>query len=150
MYSILYHNHPPTMITQVCEPMNVAPITIHDKQLKHRSLQGFSIPTEDDYLESRKPVLVNNDCRIILAAPRKSMTEYFYKNADADECIFIHVGSGTLKTMYGDIRFEYGDYLVIPRGTIYQLEFDTTDNRLFIVESSSPILTPRRYRNDGG
>ncbi|MBP6569262.1 MAG: homogentisate 1,2-dioxygenase, partial [Saprospiraceae bacterium] len=110
MYSLLYHNHPPTMITQVGEPMNVAPITIHDKQLKHRSLQGFSIPTEDDYLESRKPVLVNNDCRIILAAPRKSMTEYFYKNADADECIFIHVGSGTLKTMYGDIRFEYGDY----------------------------------------
>jgi homogentisate 1,2-dioxygenase len=52
--------------------------------------------------------------------------------------------------MYGDIRFEYGDYLVIPRGTIYQLEFDTTDNRLFIVESSSPILTPRRYRNDFG
>ena len=150
MYSLLYHNHPPTMITQVGEPMNVAPITIHDKQLKHRSLQGFSIPTEDDYLESRKPVLVNNDCRIILAAPRKSMTEYFYKNADADECIFIHVGSGTLKTMYGDIRFEYGDYLVIPRGTIYQLEFDTTDNRLFIVESSSPILTPRRYRNDFG
>ena len=78
------------------------------------------------------------------------MTDYFYKNADADECIFVHVGSGILKTMYGDIRFEYGDYLVIPRGTIYQLEFDTTDNRLFIVESSSPILTPKRYRNDFG
>jgi homogentisate 1,2-dioxygenase len=138
------------MITQVGEPINIAPVTIHNKQLKHRSLQGFNIMPEDDYLDSRKPVLVNNDCRIILAAPRNSMTDYFYKNADADECIFVHVGSGTLKTMYGDIRFEYGDYLVIPRGTIYQLEFDTTDNRLFIVESTSPILTPRRYRNDFG
>ncbi len=150
MYSLLYHNYPPTMITQVGEPVNIAPITIHDKQLKHRSLQGFNITPEDDYLDSRKPVLVNNDCRIILSSPRKSMTDYFYKNADADECIFVHIGSGTLKTMYGDIRFEYGDYLVIPRGTIYQLEFDTPDNRLFIVESSTPILTPKRYRNEFG
>lgn len=150
MYSLLYHNHPPTMITQVGEPIHVGPTTIHDKQLKHRSLKGFDVTPEEDYLDSRKPVLVNSDCRIILASPMLSMTEYFYKNADADECIFVHVGTGILKTMYGDIRFGYGDYLVIPRGTIYQLEFDTTDNRLFIVESSSPILTPKRYRNDFG
>jgi homogentisate 1,2-dioxygenase len=150
LYSILYHNHPPTLITQIGDPVSVAPVTIHDKQLKHRSLKGFDIMPEDDFLESRKPVLVNNDCKIILAAPRRSMEDYFYKNADADECIFVHVGSGTLKTMYGDIRFEYGDYLVIPRGTIYQMEFDTPDNRLFIVESTSPIMTPRRYRNEFG
>jgi homogentisate 1,2-dioxygenase len=150
MYSLLYHQHPPTMITQVGEPIDLSPKIIHDRQLKHRSLQGFQITPEEDYLDSRKPVLVNQDCKIILASPRKSMTDYFYKNADADECIFVHVGTGTLKTMYGDIRFEYGDYLVIPRGTIYQLEFDTPDNRLFIVESSTPILTPRRYRNDFG
>ncbi|MBL0025469.1 MAG: homogentisate 1,2-dioxygenase [Saprospiraceae bacterium] len=150
MYSLLYHNHPPTMITQVGEPMDVSPVTIHDKQLKHRSLNGFNITPEVDYLDSRKPVLVNNECRIILAAPKSGMTEYFYKNADADECIFVHVGSGILKTMYGDIGFEYGDYLIIPRGTIYQLEFYTEDNRLLIVESTSPILTPKRYRNDFG
>ena len=150
VYSILYHNQPPTLITQVGDPVSIAPATIHDKQLKHRSLKGFDIVPEDDYLDSRKPVLVNNDCKIILASPRKSMEDYFYKNADADECIFVHVGSGTLKTMYGDIRFEYGDYLVIPRGTIYQMDFDSWDNRLFIVESTSPIMTPRRYRNDFG
>ncbi len=150
MYSLLYHNYPPTMITQVGEPIHVGPVTIHDKQLKHRSLNGFNITPEEDYLDSRKPVLVNSDCRIILSSPLTSMTEYFYKNADADECIFVHVGSGILKTMYGDIRFGYGDYLVIPRGTIYQLEFDTSENRLFIVESTSPILTPKRYRNDFG
>lgn len=150
MYSLLYHNHPPTMITQVGEPIDMSPTIIHDRQLKHRSLQGFQIAPEEDYLDSRKPVLVNNECKITLSAPTRSMTEYYYKNADADECIFIHVGSGTLKTMYGNISFEYGDYLVIPRGTIYQLEFDTKDNRLLIVESTTPILTPRRYRNDFG
>ena len=150
MYSILYHNHSPTMITQVGDPIDLRPVTIHDKQLKHRSLKGFDISPEEDYLDSRKPVLVNSDCRIILSAPMSGTMDYFYKNADADECIFVHEGTGVLKTMYGDIRFEYGDYLVIPRGTIYQLEFDTSANRLFIVESTSPIVTPKRYRNAFG
>lgn len=101
-------------------------------------------------MESRKPVLVNADLHISLAAPRKSMTDYFYKNSQADEVIFIHEGSGTLQTGFGSIRFAYGDYLVVPRGTIYQMQFDTPENRLFIVESFSPIRTPKRYRNEWG
>jgi homogentisate 1,2-dioxygenase len=149
-YSNLYRCHPPTQIVQVGDPFSVAPKAIHDKQLKHRSLLGFDIKPEDDYLKSRKCVLMNNDCKIILAAPRKSTTDYFFKNADADECIFVHVGSGVLKTMYGNISFGYGDYLVIPRGTIYQFEFASEDNRLLIVESYSPIITPNRYRNKFG
>jgi homogentisate 1,2-dioxygenase len=92
-------------------------------------------------------VLTNSDCTIILAAPRKSVTDYFYKNTDADELIFVHKGSGTLKTFLGNIPFGYGDYLLVPRGVIYQMEFDGPENRLFIVESNHPIYTPKRYRN---
>ena len=150
LHSLLYHVNAPTQIVQVGEPYSVAPKVVADKQLKHRSLKGFSVAPEDDYLKSRKPVLVNDDCKIILSAPRKSMTDYFFKNADADECIFIHKGNGRLKTMYGQVEFEYGDYVVVPRGTVYQLEFDQEDNRLFIVESYSPIITPKRYRNNFG
>jgi homogentisate 1,2-dioxygenase len=149
-YSLLYHCHPPTRIMQVGEPYSVAPITIHDKQLKHRCLNGFEIKPEADYLKSRKPVLVNADCSIILAAPLHGNKDYFFKNADADEVIFIHKGEGTLKTMYGNLGFSYGDYLVIPRGTIYQFEFNDSDNRLLIVESYSAVETPKRYRNDFG
>lgn len=149
-HTLLYHINAPTQIVQVGDPYSVAPKVVVDKQLKHRSLKGFQVPPEDDYLKSRKPVLVNNDCKIVLAAPRKSMTDYFFKNADADEVIFIHEGSGRLNTMYGALPFEYGDYVVVPRGTTYQMEFDGTDNRLFIVESTSPVVTPKRYRNDFG
>lgn len=150
MYSLLYHCNPPTQIVQVGDPISVAPKIVSDNQLKHRSLKGFQIPSEDDYLKSRKAVLVNTDCQIILAAPRKSTTNYFFKNADADEVIFVHVGSGTLKSMYGSLDFSYGDYLVIPRGTVYQLHFNDENNRFFIVESYSPVLTPKRYRNAFG
>jgi len=149
-YSLLYHVHPPTTIIGTDAPINVMPQVAEEKMLKHRSLEGFQVKPEKDYLQSRKPVLVNNDCHIVLAAPQESMTGYFYKNADADEMIFVHEGSGTLKTMYGNLDFAYGDYLVIPRGTIYQMEFATPDNRLFIVESFSPIRYPKRYMSKYG
>jgi homogentisate 1,2-dioxygenase len=149
-YSLLYHCHPPTQIVQVGDPYSIAPKTIHDKQLKHRCLKGFEVKPEADFLKSRKAVLVNNDCRIILAAPSQGTEGYFYKNADADEVLFIHEGTGRLKTMYGQLPFAYGDYVVVPRGTVYQIEFDTPHNRLFIVESFGPITTPKRYRNAFG
>jgi homogentisate 1,2-dioxygenase len=149
-YSLLYHSHPPTQIIQTDEPYSVMPKVAEEKMLKHRSFEGFQIKPEADYLKSRKPVLVNIDCHIVLAAPQQSTTTYFYKNADADELIFIHQGSGKLLTQYGELVFGYGDYLVIPRGTIYQIQFSTSHNRLLIVESFSPIRYPKRYVSNHG
>ena len=91
--------------------------------------------------------MMNNDVHIGLASPRHSVTEYFYKNADADEMLFIHRGTGRLRTMFGAVPFEYGDYLIIPRGMIYQMQFDTEDNLILFAESFHPIYTPKRYRN---
>ncbi len=149
-YSLLYHTHPPTAIIKTGEPIPVAPVIAEEKMLKHRSFEGFQIEPQKDYLQSRKPVLVNNDCSISLAAPQESLQDYFYKNADADELIFIHEGSGKLLTQYGEISFAYGDYMLIPRGTIYQVHFDSNDNRLFIVESFSPIRFPKKYLSKYG
>ena len=150
LYSLVYHAYPPTIVKTLGEPYSVEPKIAREKHLKHTSLIGFNVQPEDDYLQSRKPVLVNSDLHISLAAPRQSMTDYFYKNSQADEVVFIHEGTGTLKTGFGNIKFGYGDYLVIPRGTIYQMEFDGTANRLFIIESFSPIRAPKRYRNQYG
>ncbi len=149
-HSLLYHVNAPTQIVQVGDPYSVAPRVLAAKQLKHRSLKGFAIEATDDYLKSRTPILVNADCQLSLAAPRKSMDDYFFKNADADEVLFVHEGSGLLRSMYGNLPFEPGDYVVIPRGTLYQLVFDSPENRLFIIESHGPITTPRRYRNEFG
>jgi homogentisate 1,2-dioxygenase len=138
------------MVREIGKSKNVAPEIAIDKNLKSYRLHGFQVKPADDYLESRTPVLVNSDCYISLAAPRKSLTEYFYKNTDADEMIFVHRGSGTLRTFLGKIPFTPGDYLLVPRGMIYQIDFDQEDNRLFIVESFSPMYTPKRYRNHFG
>lgn len=149
-YSILYHTYEPTRIISCDEPLDVSPRIAEEKMLKHRSFEGFKVQPEDDYLKSRKPILVNSDCNIVLAAPRKSMTDYFYKNADGDEMIFVHEGSGTVKTCYGELPFGYGDYIVLPRGTIYQIHFNDEKNRLFIVESFHPLRYPKRYMSKYG
>ena len=150
VYSLIYHAYAPTLVKSVGEPFSREPKIAFQRFLRHQSFEGFHVRPEDDYIESKKAVLVNNDLHISLAAPRKSISEYFLKNADADELIFVHEGSGVLKTIYGNIKFGYGDYLVIPRGTIFQLHFDDSNNRLLIVDSFSPIETPRQYRNAYG
>jgi homogentisate 1,2-dioxygenase len=148
--SLLYHVYPPTQIIKTEKPVNVAPQIAEEKMLSHRSFDGFKIKPATDYLDSRIPVLVNNDVHIVLAAPRQSTAGYYYKNADADEMLFVHEGSGILKTMYGELVFGEGDYLVIPRGTIYQIQFNDENNRLFIVESFSPIRFPKKYLSKYG
>ena len=147
MSSLLYHIHRPTQVKEILGSHDVSPAIAEAKNMRARKLVGFDVAPADDYLASRQPLLVNSDIHIGLAAPRQSQREYFYKNADADELLFVHRGTGTLRTLVGNIRFEYGDYLVIPRGMIYQIEFDGEDNRLLYAESFHPIYTPKRYRN---
>lgn len=147
MSSLLYHVNRPTMVAEIGDSIDMTPKIAVDRNIKARKLLGYDVAPEDDFLDSRKAMLVNNDVHIGVAAPKKSMTEYFYKNADADEMLFIHKGTGTLKTLLGQIKFEYGDYLIIPRGMIYQIEFDTEDNRILWAESFHPIYSPKRYRN---
>ena len=148
--SLSYHIHRPTQVKEILNSYSVQPKIAINKNIKSLLLKGFDIKSTADFLESRKTVLLNSDCLIGLAAPTESLTKYFYKNADADEMIFIHKGKGKLRTFLGNINFEYGDYLMIPRGMIYQIEFETKDNRLFYVESFAPFYTPKRYKSSSG
>jgi homogentisate 1,2-dioxygenase len=147
MSTLMYQVHRPTMVKELLSETDVKPKVAIEKSIKARLLKGFEVKPEDDFLDSRKALLVNNDIYIGLAAPKKSLRSYFYKNADADEMLFVHRGTGTLRTQLGNIHFEYGDYLIIPRGIIYQIDFDTEDNKLLYAESFHPIYTPKRYRN---
>jgi len=147
--SLVYHIHPPTCVRQKGKPYSVKPGIEIDNSLNAMSFMGYDIAPAADYLESRKTLLVNSSMHIGLAAP-KSSTPYFFKNADADELLFIHKGSGTLHTMFGQLPFKYGDYILIPRGTVYKIDFDTEDNKILYIESFAPVYTPKRYRNDFG
>ena len=128
-----YHVHAPTRVAEVGESVSMTAEIAVENNIKSRMLKGWDVEPKDDYLESRVPVLVNNDVQLILSAPRKSLRAYFYKNTDADELIFVHKGTGKLRTHLGNIDFKYGDYLVIPRGMIYQIDFELHLEELFLV-----------------
>ncbi len=145
--SLLYHIHRPTQVMHVKAPQDIKPVVITESHMTSRKLKGFNVAPSTDFLESRKTLMVNSDVHIGVAAPSDSLTDYFYKNADADEMIFVHKGSGTLRSFLGNIDFEPGDYIIIPRGMIYQISFNNAENRLFYAESFHPIYTPKRYRN---
>lgn len=148
IYSLIYHSYPPTLVKDIGEPFSVEPRIAMQKNMRHRAYLTFG-DYEADYIKSRRILLMNSDVQIGTQAPSAN-TGYFFKNSDADEVIFIHEGSGKMLSIYGELKFGYGDYIVIPRGTIYRMEFDSDKNRHFVVESPTPITTPKRYRNEHG
>ena len=147
MSTLLYHLHRPTQVKDIIKSYSVKPKVAIEKNMKAYLLDAFKAPKIADLIDSRLSILVNNDLNIMLSAPTNKSEDYFYKNTDGDEIIFVHKGKGTLRTFIGNIQFKEGDYLVIPRGTIYKINFDTNENRHFIVESYNPVYTPKRYRN---
>jgi len=151
IYSLLYHIQPPTQVKEIKEPLRFAPSVIKDYPLKHSHLNTSEVSnTGKDFLESRKILLINNDVSLALCSPEERSMDYYYKNAEGDEIIFIHEGNGYLYTQFGKLRIKQGDYVVIPRTTIYRIDWDDNPIRLLIIESATPIETVKRYRNELG
>lgn len=151
IYSILYHIHPPTRVAEILEPLPFGAKRVEDYALRQTHLNTSGIKdTGDDFLEARCVLMLNADCSISICSPRKRKMDYFYKNAEGDEVLFIHDGNGVLISQFGRLEIRKGDYVVIPRTVIYRLEFDDGPLRLLIIESASPVETVRRYRNQLG
>lgn len=151
IYSNLYHVYPPTRIKAVLESVKYGPKRLDDYALKQTHLNTSKVGTTgNDFLEARKVLMTNNDCSISICSPTWRKMDYFYKNAEGDEVIFIHDGKGVLISPFGKLEIRQGDYVVIPRTVIYKLEFEEGPLRLLIVESASPVETVKRYRNELG
>jgi len=128
-YAHLYREHAPVGWTRIEGPLRPR-------------LYGLADVPAGDYLASRIPLLANADCRILIAAVREPMP-YLFRNADGDELLFVHAGAGRIETDFGPLAYEPGDYLVIPRGTLYRL-VPTSLTRLLIVETAGELGVPDR------
>ncbi len=151
IYSILYHLHPPTQVKRVEKAVPFGAKIAKDYPLlqTHLNTAGLTA-TGKDFLDARKVLLMNNDVSLAICNPENKTMDYFYKNAEADEVIFVHDGSGWLESQFGRLRVEQGDYIVIPRTTIYRITWDKQPVRLLIIESAGPVETVKRYRNELG
>lgn len=151
IYSILYHIYPPTRVEKVLEPQPYGVRPLKERPLLQTHLKTANVGTTgDDFLQARQILMTNQDVHIGICHPSSMHMDYYYKNGEADELIYVHDGSGYLYSQFGKLRFQKGDYIVIPRTTIYKIHFDEQPVRLLICEIFSPIETPRRYRNELG
>ncbi len=147
MYSNVYHVYPPTSVEAVGE-LKKYNLKAVDQTHRHHHIRTANLESDGDAISSRIPLFFNSDVVISKAHVKESMKS-LYRNGNADEVLFIHTGSGTFKSNFGNMALTAGDYLVIPRGVIWQIDVKE-DMRILVTESSSPIETPTRYRNKFG
>mgnify|MGYP000400595361 CR=1 FL=1 len=151
IYSLLYHVNNPNTIQSIRKPKPFDWEIAHDYGLRQTHLKTSDITTTGkDYLNARKILLKNNDVMMGICAPENHNMDYYFKNADGDEVVFVHEGNGKFISQFGKIDVKAGDYIVIPRTTIYRFEWKRGSIKLLIIESSSPVETVSRYRNEAG
>ncbi|MCK8045568.1 homogentisate 1,2-dioxygenase [Shewanella sp. 1CM18E] len=150
IYSNKYHHNMPT------KALEVSPYSLsHGEAWQDSLVQNYKLDTKKadckgNFFNSRNKIFFNNDVAMYTANVTEDTAE-FYRNAYADEVVFVHEGEGTLYSEYGALAVKKWDYLIVPRGTTYQLKFDDYSNvRLFVIESSSMVEVPKHFRNEYG
>ncbi|MCM3268261.1 homogentisate 1,2-dioxygenase [Paenibacillus elgii] len=147
--SILYHHGAPTEIVKA-EFLGAYSIEYEDDSvLGYRHFQTGAVPKKGDPVLGRTYVLGNDDILLAVSSPTEPMN-YYYRNGDGDELLFVHYGTGKVESMFGTLRYRPGDYIVLPIGTIYRIVPDGDDTKFLVVETNSWISTPKRYRNEHG
>jgi homogentisate 1,2-dioxygenase len=150
-YSLLYHRFPPTRVSRIERFGAVCHEEWPQELHRHHHFKTAALEQGGDPVTGRRLLMYNNDCTISAVRPAEEMG-YFYRNAQGDELLFVHEGAGTLETIFGDLPYGEGDYLVIPRGTTWRLQpQDGAAHRLLVVEAfGGAIQPPKRYRNEFG
>ena len=146
--SILYHHFLPPRVTKTEDLGALVPEYVEFGPVRHRALATNQAAPGADPLSARIPLLGNRDVVLGVARPTQSM-DYFYRNSQAYEVWWVHEGSGTLKSVFGNLPFRKGDYIVIPFAVTWQMQVDGPA-RFFTIESASQIVPPKRYRNEYG
>jgi homogentisate 1,2-dioxygenase len=149
-YSIAYHLRPPTRVRKV-EPAGAVPVeTVAEPALRHHHLKSGKMARKGDPVTGRVPVFANSDVILSRCRPAQAQAE-LYRNATADEVLFVHAGRGTLSSMFGVLPFKPFDYIVVPRCTTYRIDLDAGQPAdLLVIESENTLGFPPRYLNPDG
>ncbi|MBG9798304.1 homogentisate 1,2-dioxygenase [Brevibacillus laterosporus] len=147
--SILYHHNPPTQVTEVKKIATINMEYVEREELRHQHFLSFDAPKGGDPILGRRYLLGNDDVVMAVCSPTEKM-DYYYRNSEGDEVVFVHKGEGELQTIFGTITYRPGDYLVIPIGTTYRIVPSTEETRFLVIESQNEIVPPKRYRNEHG
>jgi homogentisate 1,2-dioxygenase len=121
--AFFHHRHPPTGWSGFEGP------------LRPRALDLNLLPESSAGPWSAAEVLANSSCRVRYWRLSHSMPR-LARNADGDELLFVHAGTAQLYCDFGHLEIAAGDYVMLPRGTMWRLE-TTAPIALLMIESSN-------------
>jgi homogentisate 1,2-dioxygenase len=150
--SILYHLQSPCRVVELGEFEPIVRDEWVPETHAHRHLRTWDVPAGGDAVGGRRLLLWNDDVEISLCRPTEVMGSFF-RNGERDEVIFVHEGSGTLETIFGELPYRPGDYVVVPRGTTYRVVPESGragQQRFLVFETPGLITIPKRYCNEHG
>jgi homogentisate 1,2-dioxygenase len=147
--SLLYHLHQPTHVKSVRRVRDLNWESDPERKFRHRHFRTHQLASGGSITMDRVPLLYNNDVAMLFVQPDRE-DDFFYRNAQGDEIVFVSDGEGVLETPLGALPFSRGDYLVIPRGIMHRYRFTSSPLRCLVVESTGYVRTPKRYRNEHG
>jgi homogentisate 1,2-dioxygenase len=147
--SLLYHLHAPTAVRSVRDFRELRWDVEAPGALRCRHLRTAGLGTGPSAVLDRVPLLWNADVALLLARPERD-DDFFYRNGQGDELVYVSEGGGVLESPFGELAFRAGDYVVVPRGVLHRWRFETKPVRLLVVESAGHVRLPKRYRNDHG
>jgi homogentisate 1,2-dioxygenase len=148
--SILYHLQTPCRVTGLGEFEPIERAEWVPDAHAHHLFDTAGLPPEGDPVKGRRILMFNDDVEIGICRPSAEQ-DYFYRNGEGDEVVFVHHGRGELETTFGTLRYREHDYIVIPRGTTYRFVPDNGDDELYLTfYTPGEIETPNRYRNRYG
>ncbi|MDB4908519.1 MAG: homogentisate 12-dioxygenase [Gemmatimonadetes bacterium] len=148
--SLLYHVHPPTSIKSAKRFRDLKWEAEDHPTLMHRHFLTSRVKPGGSATLDRVPLLFNNDIGMLYVEP-DAVDEHFYRNAQADELVYVAKGKGILETSYGDLPYRQGDYVVIHRGIMHRWKMDlSVPHKLLVMESKGHVRWPKRYRNEFG
>jgi Homogentisate 1,2-dioxygenase len=147
-YSLLYHLNEPTRIKSFKEVKKDVEIQT-DNQYMHRHLKTGSLERKGSLVTGKQTVMMNDRIKVQILKPVESSEHIFYRNALYEMLIFVHQGSGRMVSPMGTLNFSPGDYLYVPKGLTFRLDYDS-ECYLLIFQSKDDISIPPRYLNRYG
>jgi homogentisate 1,2-dioxygenase len=147
--SLLYHLRLPTAVASARQLRGLGWVTEPERLVRHRHFRTSGLATGPSAVLDRVPLLFNHDVAIEMARPRKE-DPFFYRNGQGDEIVYVVEGDGVLESIFGELPYRPGDYVVIPRGILHRWRLGAGPHRLLVVESAGYARTPKRYRNEHG
>ncbi len=148
--SLLYHLHQPTQVLSVRQLRRLLWQEEPDPFLRHRHFRTAQLASTPSVTCDRIPLLFNTDVAMSFVQPTEREEDFYYRNAQGDEVVYVSDGQGVLESAVGNLNFHQGDYLVIPRGILHRYRIEAGPARFLVIESAGYVRTPSRYRNELG